>query len=390
MTMHIRLPQADGTIKEHKLRAEPIGPTGLAVPFNRTVYAAAHVVIDPSLTTDPWDGPVQVDWDSTLAFREHLYGLGFKVAEAMDTAQRGMGVGWPIARELIQRSLRHARTCGGDLACGAGTDQLIPGPDVTLAQVEAAYREQLEVVEAEGGRVILMASSALARAAQSPDDYLKLYGRLLQDVSQPVVLHWLGPMFDPALRGYWGSTDIAQALDTVAQLITDNAPRIEGIKVSLLEAKWEIALRRRLPAGVKMYTGDDFNYAELLAGDAHGHSHGLLGIFDPIAPVAALALRALASGNTFRYRELLDPTVALSREIFRAPTRHYKAGVVFIAWLNGHQDHFSMAGGLQAARGVVHYARVFELADACGVLADPELAMLRMKRYLSVAAGINP
>ena len=389
MTLHIRLPQADGTIKEHTLRAEPIGPTGPAVPFNRTVYAAAHVVINPLATTDPWDGPAQVDWDSTLAFREHLYRLGFKVAEAMDTAQRGMGVDWPIARELIQRSLRHARTCGGDLACGAGTDQLIAGPDVTLAQVEAAYREQLEVIEAEGGRVILMASRALARAAQGPDDYLGLYGRLLQDASQPVVLHWLGEMFDPALRGYWGSTDIARALDTVTQLIADNASRIEGIKVSLLEAKWEIELRRRLPASVKMYTGDDFNYAELMAGDARGHSHGLLGIFDPIAPVAALALRALASGNTFRYRELLDPTVALSREIFRAPTRHYKAGVVFIAWLNGHQDHFSMAAGLQAARGVAHYARVFELADACGVLADPELALLRMKRYLSVAAGIS-
>ncbi len=267
---------------------------------------------------------------------------------------------------------------------------------MTLAQVEAAYREQLEVVEAEGGRAILMASRALAHAAQGPDDYLKLYGRLLQDVSQPVVLHWLGEMFDPALRGYWGSTDIAQALDTVTQLIADNASRIEGVKVSLLETKWEIELRRRLPAGVKMYTGDDFNYAELMAGDAPGtggharqFSHGLLGIFDPIAPVAALALQALASGNGFRYRELLDPTVALSREIFRAPTRHYKAGVVFIAWLNGHQDHFSMAGGLQAARGVAHYARVFELADACGVLADPELAMLRMKRYLFVAGGIS-
>ncbi len=395
--MHIRLPQADGTIKSHCLRAEPIGPTGPAVPFNRTVYAAAHVVINPLMTTEPWDGPVHVDWERTLAFREHLYGLGFKVAEAMDTAQRGMGVGWPLARELIQRSLRHARTCGGDLACGAGTDQLPPGPDVTLAQVEAAYREQIEVVEAEGGRVILMASRALAGAAQGPDDYLTLYGRLLHDVSQPVVLHWLGEMFDPALRGYWGSADIATALDTVTQLITDNVSRIEGIKVSLLEAKWEIELRRRLPAGVKMYTGDDFNYAELMAGDAPGpggtagpFSHGLLGIFDPIAPVAALALRALASGNSFRYRELLDPTVALSREIFRAPTRHYKAGVVFIAWLNGHQDHFSMAGGLQAARGVAHYARVFELADACGVLADPELALLRMRHYVSVAAGIGP
>jgi Protein of unknown function (DUF993) len=300
-----------------------------------------------------------------------------------------MGLDWPVARELIQRSLRHAAAVGGDLACGVGTDQLVPGPLVTLAQVEAAYCEQLEVVEAEGGRAILMCSRALAQSARGADDYLSLYGRLLHDASQPVVLHWLGEMFDPALRGYWGSTDIPQALDTVARLITDNVTRVEGIKVSLLEAKWEIELRRRLPAGVKMYTGDDFNYAELIAGDSNGYSHALLGIFDPIAPVAAVALSALAAGNESRFRELLDPTVALSREIFRAPTRHYKAGVVFLAWLNGHQDHFSMAGGLQAARSATHYARVFELADACGVLADPELAALRMKRYLSVATGIS-
>jgi len=387
--MQIRLPQADGTLKNLALKAEPIRPRGPAAPFNRTIYAAAHVVIDPMATTDPCDASPRVDWDTTLAFREHLYKLGFKVAEAMDTAQRGMGVDWPVARELIQRSLRHARSVGGDLACGAGTDQLAAGADVTLAQVEAAYREQLDVVEREGGRVILMASRALARAAKGPDDYLNLYGRLLRDVSQPVVLHWLGEMFDPALRGYWGSTEIAAAIDTVAQLIADNAAKVEGIKVSLLDAQWEIALRRRLPPGVKMYTGDDFNYAELIAGDAEGHSHALLGIFDPIAPVAAVALHALAAGNTFLFRELLDPTVALSREIFRAPTRHYKAGVVFLAWLNGHQDHFSMAGGAQAARGVAHYARVFELADACGALADPELATLRMRRYLSVSAGIS-
>jgi Protein of unknown function (DUF993) len=241
-----------------------------------------------------------------------------------------------------------------------------------------------------------MASRALAHCAKGPDDYLALYGRLLNDVSRPVVLHWLGEMFDPVLRGYWGSADLARALDTVARLIADNAGKVEGIKVSLLEAKWELELRRRLPAGVKMYTGDDFNYAELMAGDAGnpgdggaGYSHGLLGIFDPIAPVAAVALAELAAGRTQRFRDLLDPTVALSREIFRAPTRHYKAGVVFLAWLNGHQKHFSMAAGLQSARGAAHFAKVFELADACGVLADPELATARMKRYLSVACGVD-
>jgi hypothetical protein len=387
-TMQIRLPQADGSVKSHELRARPIRPDGLNPSFNRTVYAAAHVVIDPLATVDPWDASPRVDWDRTLAFREHLYRLGFKVAEAMDTAQRGMGVDWPLARELIQRSLRHARAVGGDLACGVGTDQLAVDRDVTLAEVEAAYREQLGVVEAEGGRVILMASRALARCAKGPEDYLALYGRLLRDVSSPVVLHWLGEMFDPALRGYWGSTDLPRALDTVARLISENTSKVEGIKVSLLDARWELDLRRRLPAGVKMYTGDDFNYAELIAGDASGHSHGLLGIFDPIAPVAAVALAELAAGREDRFRELLDPTVALSREIFRAPTRHYKAGVVFLAWLNGHQEHFSMAGGLQSARGAAHFAKVFELADACGVLMDPELAALRMKRYLSVACGL--
>ncbi len=387
--MQIRLPQADGSLKTLEMKAQPIRPTGAPAAFNRTVYAAAHVVIDPLATVDPWDASPVVDWDATLAFRDHLYGLGFKVAEAMDTAQRGMGVDWPVARELIQRSLRHARAVGGDLACGVGTDQLAADPGVTLDQVEAAYREQLGVVEAEGGRVILMASRALAQAANGPDDYLALYGRLLRDCSQPVVLHWLGEMFDPGLRGYWGTTDLARALDTVAALIADNTGKVEGIKVSLLDAKWEIELRRRLPAGVKMYTGDDFNYAELMAGDDTEYSHGLLGIFDPIAPVAAVALAELAKGRTGRFRELLDPTVALSREIFRAPTRHYKAGVVFLAWLNGHQDHFSMAGGMQSARGAAHFATVFELADACGVLADPELAVLRMKRYLSVACGLD-
>ena len=388
--MQIRLPQAGGTLGTHVLRAAPIRPTRERPAFNRTAYAAAHVVVDPLRMRDPWDAAPAVDWEATLAFREHLWSLGFKVAEAMDTAQRGMGVDWPTARELIQRSLRHARTIpGADLACGVGTDQLVPGPGVGLAHVESAYREQLEVVEREGGRVILMASRALAACARNADDYLQLYGRLLRDASQPVVLHWLGEMFDPALRGYWGSTDIATALDTVLQLIEANVAKVEGIKVSLLEARWEIELRRRLPAGVKMYTGDDFNYAELVAGDAQRHSHALLGIFDAIAPVASAALEALAQGDEARFRLLIQPTVPLSREIFRAPTRHYKAGVVFLAWLNGHQRHFTMAGGMESARDVLHYAEVFRLADACGALQNPELALQRMQQFLSVHAGID-
>jgi hypothetical protein len=387
--MQIRLPQLDGSLKTLTLQASPVQPAGERLPFNRVVYAAAHVVVDPFRTTDPWDGSPTVDWDATLAFRDSLYRLGFRVAEAMDTAQRGMGVDWPVARELIQRSLRHARAAGGEAACGVGTDQLEPGASVTPAQVEAAYREQLEVVEREGGRVVLMASRALARCARDAGDYLSLYGRLLRDADRPVILHWLGEMFDSQLAGYWGSHDIAQALETVLELVERHADKVDGIKISLLDARWEVALRRRLPAGVKMYTGDDFNYAELIEGDDSGFSHGLLGIFDPIAPVAAVALAHLAAGRSREFRAILDPTVALSRELFRAPTRHYKAGVVLLAWLNGCQRHFSMAGGLQSARGAVHYARVFELADACGALADPELACDRMRKLLSVTCGID-
>lgn len=389
MSNSIQLPQLDGSLKSYTLKASPIVPTGSVGNFNRVVYAASHVVINPVATQDPFDISPSVDWDTTLAFRDHLYRLGFKVAEAMDTAQRGMGVDWPVARELIQRSIRHAKTIpGADLACGVGTDQLAVGPDVSMETVEAAYREQFDAVQKEGGTAILMASRAMAKAAKTADDYHRLYSRLLNDSDKPVILHWLGEMFDPALAGYWGSSNIPTALDTVTELIRANASKVEGIKVSLLEAKWEIELRRRLPDGVKMYTGDDFNYAELIAGDDVGHSHGLLGIFDPIASVAAVALGELAQGNTKRYHELLDPTVALSREIFRAPTRHYKAGVVFLAWLNGHQKHFSMAAGAQASRGIAHYARVFELADGCGVLTNPDLALARMRQLLAVSCGV--
>jgi Protein of unknown function (DUF993) len=389
MSNSIQLPQSDGSLKSYTVQAQPITPSGSVGKFNRTVYAASHVVINPNATQDPFDVSPAVDWDTTLAFRDHLYRLGFKVAEAMDTAQRGMGVDWTIARELIQRSIRHAKTVpGADLACGVGTDQLAVGTDVSMDAVEAAYREQFDVVHAEGGTAIMMASRAMAKAAKTADDYHHLYGRLLQDSDKPVILHWLGEMFDPSLKGYWGSSNIPTALDTVIELIRANSSKVEGIKVSLLEAKWEIELRRRLPEGVKMYTGDDFNYSELIAGDEQGHSHGLLGIFDPIASVAAVALGELAQGNTKRYHELLDPTVALSREIFRSPTRHYKAGVVFLAWLNGHQKHFSMAAGAQASRGIAHYARVFELADSCGVLTDPDVAMVKMRQFLAVHGGV--
>jgi hypothetical protein len=389
--LKLTLPNSDGALQPYTLvhDASPFAQAK-ATPFNRTVYAAAHVVVDPLRMRDPWDASPAVDWDATLAFREHLWRLGFKVAEAMDTAQRGMGVDWPTARELIRRSVAHARTISGaDLASGVGTDQLQLTAQTTLADVRAAYVEQIETVEAAGGHIILMASRGLAAVARDADDYKTVYGELLRQCRGKVILHWLGEMFDPALRGYWGSTDIATAMETVLDIIAANAARVDGIKVSLLDPKWETQMRARLPAGVKMYTGDDFNYGELIAGDETYYSHGLLGIFDPIAPVAAAALGALAQGETSKYHQIISPTVPLGREIFRSPTHHYKAGVVFLAWLNGHQNHFTMAAGAHSARDVIHYARVFQLADACGALAQPELAVARMRKFLDVHAGIS-
>jgi len=389
--MQLTLPDEHGALKPYRL-AHTSSPFTQVAParWNRSAYAAAHVVVDPLQPCDPWDGPAVIDWEATLRFREHLWRLGFKIAEAMDTAQRGMGLDWPAARELIRRSVAHARTIpGADLACGVGTDQLAANERTTIADVLHAYQEQIEAVEAAGGRLILMASRALAAVAKSADDYRHVYGELLRQCKDKVVLHWLGEMFDPALKGYWGSNDIAAATDTVLDIVRANAQKIEGIKISLLDARWEIAMRPRLPAGVIMFTGDDFNYDTLIAGDGTHHSHALLGIFDPIAPVAAAALARLAAGDADAYKRIIAPTIALSREIFRAPTRHYKAGVIFIAWLNGHQSHFVAAGGLQSARSVRHYAKVFELADRCGALIDPELAVSRMRSFLHVHAGIS-
>jgi hypothetical protein len=320
-----------------------------------------------------------------MEYRRHLWRLGFRIAEAMDTSQRGMGFDWANAQELIRRSLAEARAIpGADLASGAGTDHLPPGSARTLQDVIAAYLDQVAFVEGQGGRVILMASRELARIARSPDDYLQVYGEILRQSTRPVILHWLGEMFDPALRGYWGSRDDAQAAETVLQLINAHAAKIEGIKISLLDAAKEVAFRRRLPQGVLMFTGDDFNYPELIAGDAHGYSHALLGIFDAIAPAAAAALSALGRGDLPAYHAVFDPTVPLSRRIFEAPTQYYKAGIVFLAWLNGFQSHFSMLGGMQSARGISHYADIFRLADQAGLLRDGELASQRMTILLGL------
>lgn len=378
MTVTVSLPDGPHTLRE------PLSvPTDATPPTTRIAYAAAHVVADP-VAGNAQGEPATLDWDATLAFRRHVWSLGLGVADAMDTAQRGMGLEWAATRELIARSGAEARACGGRLTCGAGTDQLASGD---LGQISAAYEEQLAVVEDAGADVILMASRALAAAARGPDDYLEIYGKLLAQVRRPAILHWLGPMFDPALEGYWGSSDVSMATETVLTLIGEHADKVDGIKVSLLDADHEIAMRRRLPAGVHLYTGDDFNYPTLIAGDAAGFSDALLGIFDPIAVAAAHALRALDEGDRDRYDEVFGPTVPLARHCFAAPTYYYKTGVVFLAWLSGHQDHFSMVGGQQSGRSVPHLLELFKLADAAGVLPDPELAAARIRDFLRVTVG---
>jgi hypothetical protein len=373
------LPTDDGGTETYRLVGAPVALPPAGREFPRVAYAAAHVVADPRRMTDPWGAPA-IGWDATIGFRRHLWSLGFKIAEAMDTSQRGMGLDWPTAADLIARSLAAAReTPGADLACGAGTDQLDPAEARSLDDVIRAYETQMEHVERHGGRIILMASRALCRVARGPDDFLTVYGRLLQAARQPVILHWLGDMFDPALKGYWGSDSVEHAMATCLDIIMAHRSKVDGIKISLLERSHEEDMRARLPNGVKMYTGDDFNYPDLIAGDGVRHSHALLGIFDPIAPVAAAALARLGAGDRAGYDALMAPTVPLSRKIFEAPTQYYKAGVVFLAWLNGFQEHFVMVGGLQSARGILHYADVFRLADRAGLLRDPDAAAARMR-----------
>ncbi|MGQ5575817.1 dihydrodipicolinate synthase family protein [Streptomyces sp. ECR3.8] len=385
MTLH--LPDAHGALRAYEPRTEPLALAPGAPLTSRTVFSAAHVVADPYADTTP-DSPAAVDWDATLAFRRHLWAHGLGVAEAMDTAQRGMGLDWAGAAELIRRSAAEGKAAGGRIACGVGTDQLTGGP-ATLAEVRAAYEEQLAVVEDSGAQAILMASRALAASAQGPEDYLEVYGHLLRQAAEPVILHWLGPMFDPALEGYWGSSGLDAATDTFLDVIAAHPHKVDGIKVSLLDARREVDLRRRLPKGVRCYTGDDFHYPDLIAGDDQGFSHALLGIFDPLGPLAAEAVRVLDTGDTDGFRALLDPTVELSRHLFQAPTRFYKTGVVFLAWLAGHQRHFTMVGGLQSARSLPHLARAYELADGLGLFPDPKLAEDRMRTLLRLY-GVTP
>ena len=379
----ITLPDENGGLSPFTLSAPRDFPKATP-PFPRVALAAAHVVADTRAEQDPWLD-AKIDWDRTIAFRKHLWSLGLGVAEAMDTAQRGMGLDWTAAQELIRRSLDAMKDVpGAVMASGAGTDHLAPGPDVTVDDVIRAYEEQCEAVEAMGGRIILMASRALAKAAKSPADYERVYARVLSQVKQPVIIHWLGEMFDPALEGYWGNHDHMQAMETALAVIHAHADKVDGVKISLLDDQKEIAMRRRLPKAVRMYTGDDFNYAELIAGDEQGYSDALLGIFDPIAPAVGGALASLSRNDLATFHDILAPTVPLSRHIFKAPTRFYKTGVVFMAWLNGHQDHFVMVGGQQSTRSIRHFSELFRLADKAGLLRDPEMAASRMRTLLAL------
>jgi Protein of unknown function (DUF993) len=382
-TAIVTLPEASGGWREIELSQPRPWAEHPEVFSSRVAFAAAHVVADPRGENVP-GAPAVIDWETTLAFRRHLFRYGLGVAEAMDTAQRNMGLDWSATQELITRSAALAREHGARIASGAGTDQLL-APAGSLEEVTRAYLEQVEFVEAAGSQVIMMASRQLAATARSAEDYLQVYSTVLTQASRPVILHWLGEMFDPQLSSYWGSTDIPTATRTFLDLINEHSAKVDGVKVSLLSADHEQQLRTELPAGVRLYTGDDFNYPELIEGDGDHHSDALLGAFAAIAPAASAALNALDEGDIDLYRAEMAPTVPLSRHIFSVPTYYYKTGIAFLAWLNGHQDGFVMVGGLQSARSIVHLALIFELANEAQLLTDPELAAHRLGQLLATA-----
>ena len=384
MGEHVRLPRAGGAIYDYQVKGEFLYAENGVAPRSRIPYAAVHVVADPLADLSPVS-PAVIDWEKTLAFRRHIWSYGLGVAEAMDTAQRGMGLDWEAARELIRRSVAEAQAVGGKIVCGAQTDQLPPGSARTLRDIEAAYEEQCGFVEGEGGQVVLMASRELARIARGPEDYARVYGRVLSQLRRPALIHWLGEVFDPALAGYWGHADIDQAMDDCLAIIVAHQDKVEGLKLSLLDQRREVSMRSRLPDGVHMFTGDDFDYPTTIAGDGRRYSDALLGAFDMIAPAASAALIALDAADKDRFDAILKPTVPVSRHAFGAPTFYYKTGVVFMAYLNGYQDHFRMVGGLESGRSAVHLAELFVLADRAGLLRDGELAVDRVRRVMALA-----
>ena len=384
MPEKLRLPDGDGGVYDYTPAGKFLYADGGSPPRSRLPYAAVHVVADALADTSPI-APAAIDWERTLAFRRHIWSYGLGVAEAMDTAQRGMGLDWEASKELIRRSVAEAKTVGGRIVCGAQTDQLARGSARDLSDVEAAYEEQCEFVEAQGGQVVLMASRELARIARGPEDYERVYDRVLSQLKQPALIHWLGEVFDPALAGYWGHADLDGAMAVCLDIIKAHSEKVEGLKLSLLDQGREIAMRARLPEGVRMFTGDDFDYPTTIGGDGDRHSDALLGAFDMIAPAASAALLALDAGDAKRFNAILEPTVPVARHVFGAPTFYYKTGVVFMAYLNGHQDHFRMVGGLESGRSAVHLAKLFVLADKAGLLRDAELAVDRMRPVMALA-----
>jgi hypothetical protein len=381
----LKLPTPDGGLIDHRMQHDAQSFTRPQQPLrSRRPFAAAHVVADPFADNTP-GRPATIDWEATLAFRHHLWSWGLPVAEAMDTAQRGMGLDWANIQTLVRSSCAEAQRVGGGIACGANTDQLDASSRPTLDQIVDAYLEQVALVEGAGGQAVVMASRHLAVAARGPDDYHEVYRQVLGQTSRPAIVHWLGPMFDPALEGYWGSPDLDEATQHFLALLGDNRDRIDGVKISLLAKEREIDMRRRLPEGVRMYSGDDFAYPETIGGDDEGHSDAFLGAFDLVAPAASAAIQALDAGRPEECRELLDQTLPLAQHVFSPPTYYYKCGVVFMAYLNGHQDHFRMVHGLESTRSVLHLTRQFQLADEAGLFEDPDSAAERMRRYLALA-----
>jgi hypothetical protein len=379
----IYLPAANRELELYRVHPAVTWPLPDKPIESRVAFAAAHVVVDPLADGDP-PTSCTLDWEATLAYRRVLWSYGLALAEAMDTSQRGMGLDWPTAQELIRRSVAEAKAHGGRIASGAGTDHLPPGQHA-LGDVLAAYEQQCEFVESCGSQIILMASRALAASARSAEDYARIYGRILSQVQTPVILHWLGEMFDPALVGYWGTRDVRKAMGNCLSVIHGHPAKVDGIKISLLDAELEIEMRRELPDGVRMYTGDDFGYDALILGDEQGHSDALLGIFDAIAPAASMALQCLDKGDAEEFGRILKPTIPLSRTIFSAPTYSYKTGIVFLAWLNGYQRHFRMVAAKESARNILHLSDVFRLANEAGLLIDPELATSRMRTLLTLS-----
>jgi hypothetical protein len=386
MSSRVTIPLEGGSLKSHSL-GEPAHFERPAGPLqSRRAFAAVHVVADPRAENTPASG-ASIDWDATMAFRRHLWSWGLAVADAMDTAQRGMGLDWPTTSELIVRSLREAKAEGGEIACGANTDQL-PDVPATIERIVDAYHEQIDLIESNGGQPVVMASRHLAAVASGPEDYRQVYSEVLGQVSGKAIVHWLGDMFDPALAGYWGSRDLSEASDCFISVLGENAARIDGVKLSLLDRDREIDLRRRLPEGLRMYTGDDFDYPTTIRGDGDRHSDAFLGAFDLIAPAASAAIQALDNGEMEQFDKILAPTLPLSRHVFSHPTYYYKTGVVFMAYLSGHQKHFRMVNGLESARSIVHLSRQLILADQAGLLPDPDLAAHRMRLVLELA-GIS-